>query len=132
MQSAATEEPGFSDWQAAVYSLCIIKSSIHWTISYAGGKIYRLQLQNPLSLNRLIPSAAKQSEMGSPQPAELEHMEMNISLLQLQYAPSISDKDVGTALKVSAPHVKTMLPRRQSTLLIAFPGKDHNMTSTDP
>lgn len=130
MQSAATEEPVFSDWQAALHFLCIIKSSIQWAISFAGGKIYRLPLQNPLSLNHLIPSAVKHSEMGSLQPAELEHMEMNISLLQLQYAPSISDKDTGSALKVSALHVKMMLPRRQSTLLIAFRG--HNMTSTDP
>lgn len=68
--------------------------------------------------------------MGSLQPAELGHME--ISLLQLQYAPSVLDKDVGTALKVNALHVKIMLLRRQSTLLIAFRAKDHNMTSTDP
>lgn len=61
--------------------------------------------------------------MQSLQSAELGHMEMNISLAQ-QYAPSISDKDVGTALKVNALGVKMMLLRGQSTLLIAFRASD--------
>lgn len=61
--------------------------------------------------------------MQSLQPAELGHMEMNISLAQ-QYAPSVSDKEVGTALKVNALHVKIMLFIRQSTLLIAFRASD--------
>lgn len=70
--------------------------------------------------------------MGSLQPAELGHMEMNISPPQLQCASSISHKDVGTAHKVNAFHVKIMLLRRQSTLLTAFRAKDHNVASTDP
>lgn len=73
-----------------------------------------------------------QSELWSLQPLELGHVEMNISLPQLQYAFTISDRDVDTALKVSAFHVKIRLLRRQSTLPIAFRAKYYNVASTDP
>lgn len=74
----------------------------------------------------------EQNETGSVQPAELGHMEMNISAAAEVHS-SLSDKEVGVALKVRALHVKIMLLRTQSTLFIEFRAKhNNNRTSSDP